>query len=34
MAYQGDVDIAVEVDGKEVPVQFTDIKEPLPQFYE
>ncbi len=34
MEYRGDVEIAVEIDGKEVPVRFTKIKEPLPQFYE
>lgn len=34
MEYQGNVEIIVEIDGKEVPVRFTKIKEPLPQFYE
>jgi len=34
MAYQGNVDIAVEIDGEEVPVRFTKIKEPLSQFSE
>lgn len=34
MAYQGEVEIAVTIDGKEYPVEFTKIKAPLPQFYE